>query len=116
MAMIRILHFDGDRAPRRFELLRIAVLNAGDGKGERNRERIRKEARVLDALDTVSRDAPTAAEKDRRVLFLEGGTIELAQEDFELLVGYADSSPWLPSASRDAVDLQDWLSASERRE
>lgn len=122
--MTRILVFDGDRAEKRFELIRTAILLAGDGKGERTRVIIRKEARLLDALDKISDFAPlladpekrVLADPDRRVLKPEGGTLEITQEDFELLQKYVDETPWLPHAARAAVDVQDWVSAAERKD
>ena len=113
--MTRVLDFTGDRGAKRFELIRIAVLSAGDGKGERTRETIRKEARLLDALDTVSR-VVTGPDPDARQLdiVLEFPTITLKQDDFELLSQYVDKTPWVPRVARDAVDVFDWLSASEK--
>ncbi len=128
--MKRVLAFDGPKAAKRFELIRVAVLAAGDGKGERNRAAIRAEARLLDALDGVSDNALERwkangsdehlagpdVDKDARVLKTEGGTVTLSQEDHDVLSKYVDATPWLPRASRDAVDVQDWLSAAEKIE
>lgn len=110
--MTRVLDFTGPHGPQRFALCRLAVLSAGDGKGDRTRETIRKEARLLDALDFVSLDDPT--EKDGRALHPGGGTVTLPQDDFALLLQYVDSCPWVPRVSRDAVDAQDWLSAAAK--
>lgn len=114
--MTRVLDFCGDKGPKRFELIRLAVLSAGDGKGERTREIIRKEARLLDALDTVSRPVKSETDPDARQLdiLLDALTITLKQDDFELLSQYVDKCPWVPRVSRDAVDVFDWLSASEK--
>lgn len=117
--MTRILTFDGEKGARRFELLRLALLSAGDGKGERTRETIRKEARLLNALDTVSEPSPTETDTEARALIagsetIAAITVTLAQDDFELLTKYGDTTPWVPRAARDAVDLQDWLSAAEK--
>lgn len=115
--MKRVLTFDGTKAAKRFELCRVAVLAAGDGKGERGRAAIRAEARLLDAFDAVSTPAPKeAADQDARALKPEGGTVTLSQEDHDVLSKYVDTTPWLPRASRDAVDLQDFLSAAEKVE
>jgi hypothetical protein len=113
--MTRVLDFCGDKGPKRFELIRLAVLSAGDGKGERTREVIRKEARLLDALDTVSRAVPGPDPDARQLdILLDALTITLKQDDFELLSQYVDKCPWVPRVSRDAVDVFDWLSASEK--
>src|SRR5262245_25113945 len=59
MEATRVLVFNGDpRSDKRFQLCRTAVLNAGDRKGARDRETIRKEARILDALDAISEPDP----------------------------------------------------------
>lgn len=115
--MTRTLVFDGAKAPRRFEFCLRAVLGFGDGKGDRTRDTLRKEARILDALDAISEpdlDAVKAGDKDARRLKPEGGTVTLAQDDFVLLEQDVEKTPWLPRAARDAVDLQEWLSAAER--
>jgi len=114
--MTRVLTFDGAKGPKRFELCRTALLNAGDTKGERTRETIRKEARLLDALDTVSQLAATETDPDARALrgALDPLSVTLSQDDFDLLSRYVDTTPWLPRAARDAVDLQDWLSAAAK--
>ncbi len=113
--MTRVLDFTGEKGPKRFELIRIAVLSAGDGKGERTREIIRKEARLLDALDTVSRVVPGPDPDARQLdILLDVVTITLSQDDFLLLEKYVDLCPWVPRVSRDAVDCQTWLSAAEK--
>lgn len=116
--MTRVLVFDGANGPRRFELCRVAVLAAGNGKGERTRDTVRREARLLDALDTVSVPKPDADEKapDGRVLNPDCIQLTLAQDDFTLLEKYLDETPWLPLAARAAVDVQDWLSAAAKVE
>lgn len=114
--MTRVLDFTGPKGAKRFELIRIAVLSAGDGKGERTRETIRKEARLLDALDTVSRELTGTDDPNARVfdMLLELPSITLKQDDFDLLTKYIDTTPWVPRIARDAVDVQDWLSAAEK--
>jgi hypothetical protein len=114
--MTRVLDFTGTKGAKRFELLHLALLSAGDGKGERTRETLRKEARLLDALDTVSRpmkDAPDPAARQLDIL-LETPTVTLAQDDFDLLSTYVDKTPWVPRAARDACDVFDWLSAAAK--
>lgn len=110
--MKRVLTFDGEKASKRFELCRVALLAAGDGKGTRDRETTRKEARLLDAFDSVSVPGGTEQDPDRRILKdVDAGEplrIELSQDDHTLLTKYLDATPWLPRAARDAVDVQDW--------
>jgi hypothetical protein len=112
--MTRILTFDGDRGSQRFTLLRTALLNGGDGKGDRTVALIRKEARLLDLLDGISE--PTGTQDDRVLLNHGPQRLEVAQDDFELLQTYAEKTPWTPRVARQAVDLFDWLSATERRD
>lgn len=112
--MKRVLVFDGEKGPKRFELLRTALLSGGDGKGERTREVIRKEARLLTALDSISSSTNNDALPDERKLNDDSGPVTVTQEDFDLLSQYADRTPWLPRAAREAVDLQDWLSSAEK--
>lgn len=114
--MTRILVFEGERASKRFDMLHLALLSAGNGKGERTREVYRREARLLDALDTVSDSLPNPTSPDARVLKSQGGTVELEQADFALLSSYVDTAQWAPRVSRDACDLMDWLSASAQQE
>jgi hypothetical protein len=114
--MTRVLDFTGLKGAKRFELIRLALLSAGDGKGERTRETLRKEARLLDALDTVSRAVKSETDPDARQLdiLLDAPTVTIAQDDFDLLSQYVDKTPWIPRAARDAVDCQDWLSAAAK--
>jgi len=113
--MTRVLDLTGDKAAKRFDLLRTALLSGGDGKGERVRATLRKEARLLDALDAVSH-LTTDGDPDRRLLNADVGTLTISQEDFDLLQKYVDTTPWIPRVAREAVDLQDWLSASEKHD
>lgn len=118
--MMRVLLFDGERGAQRFLLLRMALVQAGDGKGERTAPVIRKEARLLDLLDGISEvsSAPAQPGQDPERVLLNHGphTLDVAQDDFLLLQEYAEKTPWTPRAARQAVDLWDWLSAAERRE
>lgn len=112
--MKRVLTFDGEKAAKRFEMCRVAVLSAGDGKGQRDRETTRKEARLLDALDAVSDSSPQPQDKEWRTLKSDPQPLTLSQEDHALLAKYLDTTPWLPRASREAVDVQDWVDAAQK--
>ncbi len=117
IGMERVIRFDGPKAARRFELVRVAVTQAGDGKGERARERIRREARILDALDTISAPKDAAQPDGDRVLGESVPyTLTLDQADHKLVEDYLNSTPWLPRTSRDAVDAQDWWESAEKVE
>lgn len=115
--MTRVLDFSGPKSTVRFELCYIAILGAGDQKGLRDRATIRKEARLLDALDSISRELGTLSEiGSPRALSSFGGRIQIQEEDHALLVQYADKTPWTPKVSRQAVDVQDFLSSAEKVE
>ena len=113
--MKRIVKFDGEKAEKRFELIRVALLNAGDGKGERNRERIRKEARLMDALDSISDPKDANPDGDRTLKF-DVQTLTLAQDDHKLIEDYLAATPWLPRTARQAVDVQDWWETAVKEE
>jgi hypothetical protein len=112
--MKRVVTFNGEKAPKRFELCWIALLNGGDGSGRGNRETTRREARLLDALEGISAPQPEEHFKDKRVLQAQGGTITIDQDDHALLSKYLDVMPWAPRAARDAVDVQDWFGSAEK--
>ena len=115
--MTRVLVFEGAKAAKRFELCRTAILSAGNGSGGRTRETIRKEARLLDALDSISEPSePIPQDPDARSLKVGTSTLTLTQDDHALLTLYLDTTPWTPRVSRDVVDAQDWLSAAEKVE
>jgi hypothetical protein len=122
--MTRTLTFDSPKAALRFEMLRAAMLAGGDGKGDRTPIMIRKEARIQKALEAISDPVPSGRPQRRvsdleevRVLRNHGPqTLELAQEDFELLQQYSEKVQWNPRVSCEVVELWDWLSAAERVE
>jgi hypothetical protein len=117
MALARVVTFERNgRGQRRFEILYAALL-LGAPKGARGLETIRREARVLDALDAISAPVDGAAPgpvPPRSVT--PDAELVLAQPDFELLTRYLDAVEWTPAASRDVVDAADWLSAASRGE
>lgn len=119
--MKRVLNFDpaNGRSAKRFEMCLTAILQAGDQKGQRDRETIRKEARLLDAFDAISEPIQKDGEKPiggpvERQLLPTGGTVTLSQDDHTLLTKYLDTTPWLPRAARDAVDVQDFADQAEK--
>jgi hypothetical protein len=119
MAVQRVVTFETNgRSQRRFEILYAAVL-LGAPKGARGLETIRREARVLDALDAISTPvdvdgAATGPIPPRHVT--PDAALVLAQPEFEILARYLDAVEWTPAASRDVVDAADWLSAASRGE
>jgi len=114
--MTRILDFTGPRAPKRFALCWLALMAGGDGKGERTREIIRKEARLQDAFEAISTNGEAPSNGLPVRILAADFALPLPQEDFELLDTYVEKAAWTPQASRDVVDLWDWLSASEKKD
>jgi hypothetical protein len=112
--MTRILMFTGPRAPKRFELM-WAALNISDEKSERTPAIIRKEARLQEMLGKISIDKNGGDPLSNRELEGEP-TITLSQEDFDFLFQATEKVKWTPVASRDVVDLWDWLSTAEKRD
>jgi hypothetical protein len=114
--MTRVLELTGPRASMRFTLLWTTLMAGGDGKGERTPVVIRKEARLHDAFEQVSLSVPRNGGPPQRELIPDGGVVTLSQEDFELLQQYSEKTQWTPAASRDVVDLWDFLSVAEKRD
>jgi hypothetical protein len=115
MAFARVVTFEANgRGQRRFEILYAAIL-LGAPKGARGLETIRREARVLDALDAISTpaDDPATGPIPARHVTPDADLV-LAQPEFELLARYLDAVEWTPAASRDVVDAADWFSAATR--
>lgn len=135
--MTRVLKFDADAPTRtkRFDCLVIAVYSAGNKTTPRNRQTIGQEARLLDALDQVSVPALTedpvmctncgaalhvmhvhqsaVAEKRSPIA---GAELVLDADAYQLLGHYLETTPWLPSAARQAVDALNWFDAAEVRD
>ena len=120
--MQRELIFEGNRAAKRFEFCLTAVLSGGNGKEERSRIILRKEARLLDAFDSISTEIVNQENSiagqgtATRVLSGLSNTVILQQEDFDLLIHYVDITPWVSRVAREAVDVMDWLSAARKIE
>lgn len=108
------LVFSGPQAGKRFELLYVALLNGGDGKGDRSAGIIRREARLFNELDAISE--PIKDDPDQRRLMDGEHEITVPQEDVDLLLGYAEKTAWVPRAARSAVDLWDWLGNAQHAE
>jgi hypothetical protein len=112
--LVRVVAFDDSaRNQRRFDLYYAAIL-LGAPKGVRGLEVIRREARVLDALDAISdpltADAGPGDVARRHVQ--AGRALLLSQPEFDLLTQYLAGAEWIPIVSRDVVDAADWLSAA----
>lgn len=114
--MTRVLDFSGPRAPMRFTLCWATLMAGGDGKGERTPTTIRKEARLHTAFEVISVALAKNGSSPQRELIPDGGRVVLSQEDFDLLQQYSERTQWNPAASRDVVDLWDWLSTAEKRD
>jgi hypothetical protein len=120
--MKRVLVFDGARASKRFTLLWLSLMSGGNLNGDakdRTPAVIRKEARLQDALEEISDGIDASDGQVDRALKIDEhrvATVMLSQEDFELLQQYSEKTIWTPRASRDVVDLWDWLSTAEKHE
>lgn len=116
--MIRVLTFDDSaRSQKRFELLYSAILMGGsDGQRKGGIEMIRREARMLDALDagSVLNDDPKAAPfpSNEPPRLVRPGAVKLDQPDFDVLLQRVKDTPWLPKFARDVVNTVDWLTAA----
>jgi hypothetical protein len=78
---------------------------------------LRKEGRVLDALDDISdpNDAPDArrlANGDPARTVRDGVELVLSQPEHELLKKRLEEGPWVPAIARHVVDCVDWLGAA----
>jgi hypothetical protein len=113
--MTRTLVFDGPHGAKRFELLWLALIVGGDGKGERTPTVIRKEARLQALFEPIS-ESIHGSEPPSRVLTTEDAALEVTQEDFDVLQQYAEKVAWTPRYAREVVDLWDWLSAAPRKD
>lgn len=114
MAITRILVFDNGRSQKRFEVCYAAILLGAPKGAGRGLEALRREARILDALEgasTVDPQAPPGAALPARIV-TPGARLALAQPELELLARYLEAVEWAPVASRDVVDAADWLSAA----
>jgi hypothetical protein len=118
VAFARVLTFDSNgRGQKRFEIVYAAIL-LGAPKGARGLEAIRREARILDALDAISvgdgQAGATGPIPARRVT--QGARLVLAQPEYELVGRYLEAVEWTPAASRDVIDAADWVSAAATHE
>jgi hypothetical protein len=112
--MKRVIKFDGGEDSKgKFGLLYHAMITAR--VDIRNMEVLRKESRLMTALEAVS--VPTTqAERDGKDLAslrkIEGPCeVVLEQPDFELMVSYLERAHWSVFAAPRVVALADYLSA-----
>lgn len=108
--MAKILDFTGPKAAKRFEFCLEAMLIAGDGKAERNKELIKKEAKIFDLLDEIS---DPRIEGHPRVLKPEGGCIMIDNDLLALLLQNVENASWKPLAAQGAVDCMQFLENAE---
>lgn len=119
--MKRLISFDGaddKKVQKRFEILYGGLIIGGaQATATRGIEVIRRESRILDALDAVSTVDPdtTSVKKifDEPVrLVTKGSAMILDQPDFDLLKIRVETTPWGPQVSRHVVDTLDWFTSS----
>lgn len=107
----RLTFIDDARGAYLFKRMYEGML-LGGGQGARGIDAIRREARILDALDAISDPEDTPRGPERTVK--PDAVLELDQVDFAVLESHVAKAPWLPVAARQIVDLVDWLSAAEK--
>lgn len=113
---MRIITFKSGevKSQKRFELLYGAMLLGGQQPGARGGiEVLRREARILDALDAIS--TPESGNEETRSVVIDS-VLSLQQPDFELLKKRLEEAPWLPKIARNVVDAVDWLGTAAEKE
>jgi hypothetical protein len=122
--MKRVVTFKagGDKDQRRFSLMYGAILiGAQTPSRGTGIDVLRKEGRILDALDGISdpdespdaRKLPTG-ESSRKVR--DGAELVLAQPDHELLKKRLEEGSWTPGIARHIIDCVDWFSAATEQQ
>lgn len=113
--------FEGPQAAARFARLYEAVIVGGMMPAQkRGIEVYRREADILNALDTISEIDPSAKplapHAPGRVLVPVGGSITLTMGDITLLLDRLKlEDVWQAAVSRQIVDTVDWLTAIRDR-
>jgi hypothetical protein len=117
VAFARVLTFDSNgHGQQRFMIVYAAIL-LGAPKGARGLEVIRREARILDALDAISvADAAAGPGPVPARHVIPDARLTLSQPEFELVGRYLEAVEWTPAASRDVIDTVDWVSAAATHE
>lgn len=109
----KVTFSDETKNQKRFELLYLSIiLGAPQNRGI---EVIRREARILDLLDSIS-----SVNSDSNVKFgtepgrIINGGAELLLEvaDFELIKSRLEKTEWVAIWSRKVVDTLDWFSSA----
>jgi len=124
--MKRIVSFKSadPKNQQRFELLYTAILVGGitPARGQGGIEVLRKEGRLLDALDAIS--DPVEESHARRLpngdpaRCLRGDVTQLvlSQADHELLKKRLEEALWQPRIARDVVDCVDWFTTAAEQQ
>jgi hypothetical protein len=102
------------KSQKRLELCFAAVM-LGAPREARSIDVLRREARLLDAFESVSVLNPDGAALVNGMparAVNPDATLRLEQPDWELLRKYVELTPWAPLVSRDVVDVVDWLGAA----
>lgn len=120
MPLVRVVAFeDVGRSQKRFELCYAAILLGAPKGAPRGMDVLRREARLLDALDAISapdpQAAPLADDVPRRLVMVPT-SLALLQPDFDLLSKYLEAVAWAPIVARAVVDAADWLAAAPARD
>jgi len=114
---VRKIHFTNTAEDReKFSLLYQGFLTGGNMAQSKGMEITRREARVLDKLDSISEDSGGekcatcgTATMNKREMIAADHTLELEPPDFDLLKKYFEATPWTVRVAKRVVDISDWL-------
>jgi hypothetical protein len=102
----RLTFDDGDDGAKRFVLLHRGFLLGGNKPGGKNMEIVRREARVLDKFDAVSRAVDGSDGRE-----FAAGALVLEEPEYEMVKRYFEGTDWVTGISREIVNISDWLAA-----
>lgn len=97
---------------KKFEFLYSGFIIGGSLTQQKGLMILRRELSILNKLEAISKDCECGKKivGDEVQRELEGGTIELNDQEFEMLKTYVSSVPWSSGKSvREAVATIDWL-------
>lgn len=110
-----ILSFEGENEGKIFQMLFDGFIIGGALIKEKGINVIRREASLLDKLESISKEC----ECGRRLVTGEAARelldnnnkfiIDLSLDEFNILQNYFEAVPWKSSLSRDVVKISDWL-------
>ncbi len=117
---VRVLQFentDHDRSQdrRRFDLLYQGFMFGGNQQQSKGMDVLRREARILDTLDSISLvqnpgdGTPDDPARLLRTLAPGHHEVSFEEPDYALLCRYFNGAAWTTSVARQVVSISDWL-------